>query len=72
MIETKYAEVRDLISRGTLRAVLGTELPDCANLITARYVLDIKSDEDKKERYKAIYDAGGHLIIMEYNLIYGA
>ena len=49
MIEAKYAEIRDLVNRGTFRAVLRTELPDGANLITARYVLAIKSDEDKEE-----------------------
>ena len=34
MIEKKHAEVRDFISRGTFRDVLGTEQPDCANMIT--------------------------------------
>ena len=50
MIEAKYAEILYLINRDTFRAVLKTKLPDGANLITARYVLSIKSYEDKEER----------------------
>ena len=46
MIEAKYAEIRDLFDRGTFRDVLRTEFPDGASLITARFVLAIKSDED--------------------------
>ena len=53
MIEAKYAEIRDLVNRGIFRAALRTEIPDSANLITARYILAIESDEDKEERYKA-------------------
>ena len=53
MIEVKHAEILNLFYRGTFRVVLRTELPDGANLITTRYVLAIKSDEDKEERYKA-------------------
>ena len=58
MTEARYAEIRDLINRGTFRSVLRAELPDGANLITARYVLAIKSDEDKEERYKERYVSG--------------
>ena len=50
MIKTKYAEIRDLIDRGTLRAARRTELPDSANLITGDSIIAIKSDEDKEER----------------------
>ena len=46
MTEAKYAERRDLVNRGTFRAMIRKELPDGTNLITARYVLVIKSDED--------------------------
>ena len=49
MIETKYAEILDLISRGTFQAALRTELSDNANIITVRYVLAINSTDDKKE-----------------------
>ena len=58
MIDTKYAEIRDQINRGTFRAVLRAKLPYAASLMTARHVLAIKSDEDKGERYKAIYVTG--------------
>ena len=70
MIEAKYAEIRDLIKRGTFRAVLRAELSDSANLITSRYVLAIKSEENKEERNKARYVAGGHLGIMKDYLVH--
>ena len=70
--EAKYAEIRDLVNRGTFGTVLKTELPYGANLITARHVISIKSDEDKEERYKARYVFGGHLDIMKYYLVHGA
>ena len=71
MIETKYAEIRDLFNRSTFRTVLRIELPDGAYLITARCVLAIKLDEDKEERYKEKYVAGGHYYIMKDYLVYG-
>ena len=46
-------------------------MPHGANLITARYVLGIKSKKDKEERYKARRDAGGHLLIMKDYLVHG-
>ena len=64
MIEAKYAEILDLVNRCTFRAVFIAELPDGANLITVRYVVSIKSDEYKEERYKARYISGAHLDIM--------
>ena len=48
MIEAKYAEIQDLVNRGTFRAVLRTELPDSASLIAARYVIGIKQTKIKK------------------------
>ena len=49
IMETKYAKKRDLINTDSFRAVLRTELPDGANLITARYVLAINFDEKKRD-----------------------
>ena len=72
IIEAKYSEIRDLINRGNFLAVLRTELPDGTNLITAGYVLAIKSDEDKEERYKRRYVASGNLDIMKDYLVHGA
>ena len=50
MIEAKYVGIWNLVNRGIFWAVLRTELPEGANLITAIYVFAIKSDENKKER----------------------
>ena len=72
MMKAKQSEIRDLIDRCTFRAVLRTELADGANMITPRYVLAIKSEEDKEDRYKARYVAGGHQDIMKDYLVHGA
>ena len=72
MMEAKYAGMRDLINRGTFRADLITRLTDVANLITARYVLAIKSEEDKEERYKERYVTGRHFDIMKDYLVHEA
>ena len=70
--ESKYAEIRDMVNGGNFRAVLRTKLPDGANLITAIYVLSIKSDKDKEEKYKARYVDRGHLDILKDYLVHGA
>ena len=70
MIEAKFAEISDLINRGTFRAILRIEVPDGANMITARKVFSTKSDQDKK-RYKASYVAGGYLDIMKDYKVHG-
>ena len=70
MVESKYAETQDLINRGTFRAFFRLELPDYANLIKAKYVLAINSDEDKEEIYKTRYVASGCLDIMKDYLVH--
>ena len=65
MIEAIYAEIRYLIRRGTFRAVWITELPVGANMITARYLLAIKSGEDEEDSYKTRFVTGSRLDIME-------
>ena len=72
MKEAKLAEVRDLINRGTFRTVLRTELPEGANRMTVRYVLAIKSSEDKEDRYKARYVSEEHPDVMKDFLVHGA
>ena len=61
MIKAKYSEIRILVNRGPFRAVIRIELPDRENMITARYILAIKSSEDKEEIRKARYVAAGAL-----------
>ena len=53
MIEAKYAEIRDLINKGTLRAVLRAKHLDGVNMATVRDVLATNSREDKAEKNKA-------------------
>ena len=52
--------------------MLGAELAERAILITARYALAIKSDEDEEERYKTRYVAGRHLDIHKDFIVHGA
>ena len=52
------------MNEASFEPALRNELPAGSNLITERYVLAIKSDEDREERYKARYVAGRHLGII--------
>ena len=72
MIEAKFAEIQDLFNEGSFQDVLRTEAPYGTTLITARYILAIKSDEDKEERYKARYVSDRHLDITKHYLAHGA
>ena len=72
MIEGKYAEIRDLNSRGAIRAGLRAVFTGGENMITVRYVLPIKSGEDRKNRYEARFVAEGHLDIMKDTLVQGS
>ena len=58
MIRIISSEVRDLLKRGTFKVLLQEELPDGANVLTARFVLAIKSNADNKVKYKARYGVG--------------
>ncbi len=48
-------EIRQLLSRGTFKVFLKEELPDGANVLTARFFLSIKSNTDGEVKYKARY-----------------
>ena len=63
MMKAKQSEIRDIINRGSFRAVLRTELLNVVNMITARYVLAIESEEDKEDRTKSKYVARDYLDI---------
>ena len=72
MIESKYAEIRDLVNKRIFRAVLRAELLYCANLITTKYFFSLKSDEGKEEQYGERYVPGGLLDIMKDYIVHGA
>ena len=69
MIKPSQSKISDLIKRAMFRAVLRTELHGDASIITERYVLAKKSEDDKKEKYEAKYFAEGHLEIMKDTLV---
>lgn len=60
MNDAKRKEIRDLLRRGTFRAVLIDEVPPDANVIPGRFVLAIKSKLDGKIKFKARFVVGGH------------
>ena len=65
-------EVRDLLRRGTFKVILSEEIPDVANVLTARYVLAIKSKADGSIKFKTRYVIGGHKDILKHYLVHGA
>lgn len=64
-------EVQDLLKRGTLRKIWRSDLPDNANALTARFVLEIKSNSECETRYKARYFVGGYRDSMKPYIIHG-
>lgn len=55
MKQAKRAEVDELLRRGTFKVVPRSELTNSANVLTARFVLAIKSNTDGNIKYKARY-----------------
>ena len=72
MIAAKYSEIRDLIRRGTFKVILRQEVPEGANILTARFVLVIKLRVDEEIKFKARYVAGGNLDVVKDYLANGA
>ena len=52
-------EVQELLKRGTFKLILKEELPDGANALTARLVLDIKDKADGEIKCMTKYVIGG-------------
>ena len=72
IIATKYNEIRDLIRRGTFKVVVIEEIPVGVNILTARFVLVIKSSMDGEIKLKARYVAGRHMDIFNGYIVQGA
>ena len=68
----KYTKIQYQNNGVTFRAVFRAELLDGSSLITERYVIAIKSYEDKEKWYNTRCVTGGHLDIMKDYLVHGA
>ena len=64
------AEIRELLAQKTFKIILYQEVPYDANLLTARYVLAIKSKEHGQIKFKARYVIGGPRDILKNNLVH--
>ena len=60
MKEAIADEIRDLVRRGTFKVVMRAEIPQNANVLTARFVLAIKHKITREVRFKARYVVGGN------------
>lgn len=60
MNDAKRKEITNLINRGTFKIILKEEIPPDGNVLPGRFVLAIKSTEDKKVKFKARYVIGDH------------
>ena len=65
-------EVKDLPRRGTFKVILKKEILEDANILTARYVLAIKSTIDGKVKFKARYIVSGHWDMLKHYLMHNA
>ena len=70
MFEAKYSESGDLICRGTFKVILKQEVPEGANVLTAQFVLAIKSTVDGEIKFKVRYVAEAHLDVLKDYLVY--
>ena len=66
------SEVQDLLRREIFKVILKEELPDSANVLTARFVPAIESNADGEVKYKARYVIGGHRDSAKSCLVHGA
>lgn len=60
MTDAKKAEIRNLLKRGTFKVILKEDIPPDGNVLPGRFVLTIKSTDDKEVKCKALYVIGGH------------
>ena len=66
------SEAQGLLRRGTFKIIILTELTDGANTLTARFVLESKSNADGDIQYKARYVIGGHRDRLKHFLVHEA
>ena len=66
------SEVQEFRKGETLKTILKEELLDGANVLTARFVLAIKSSADGSTKYKARYVIGGHRDKIKHCMVHGA
>lgn len=60
MMEDTKKKVAGLVERKTFKVDLKEDLPQDANICLRRFVLEIKSTEDNKIKFKARFVIGGH------------
>ena len=65
MLKPIYEEIRDLLRRGTFKIISREEVLDGAYVLTARFVLAIKSKKNGSARIKARYVIGVHRDILK-------
>ena len=72
MSNAKCTEIHQLIRRGTFKVILKEEIPPNANVLSARFVLSIRSTVDYKVKWKACYVAGGHMDKLKKLLVHSS
>ena len=72
MRENLKKEIKGLINRVTFQVILKKEIPPNANILTARFVLVIKSKATVEATFKAHYVIGGHKDALKSYLVHGS
>lgn len=60
MIEAKNAEIRNLLERGTFRALIKEDIPPNANVLPGRFLKTIKLSEEDEVKFMACYVIGSY------------
>ena len=72
MAKAIQEEVRDILRCGTFKVIIKEEILDGSNVLTARYVLAIKSKLNEQIKFKARYVIGGHRDMIKHYLVHSA
>ena len=60
MSDAKRKEIFQLMKRGTFKVILKEEIPPHCSVLSAHFVLSIKSTMDDDIKWKVRYVSGGH------------
>lgn len=72
IIAAKRKDLHRIISRGTLKLVLHSEIPKNANRLSCRYVVSIKESATDSEVCKARIIMGGHQDVVKNIMIHSS
>ena len=72
MVKAIQDEVKEILRRGIFKVILKESIPEGSKVLTARYVLAIRSKIEGKVKFKARRFFGGHRDMLKHLLVHNA